>query len=248
MSQRSKYSKYSARGKSLVTQRKNEITLENIEEKDEINYDKMQKWYVWENELTKEELSFNNQVVSYKQGKELIDKNYEVTENQDKISEVGRVILENNFKRVENQNALIESTDLFLCAKWMYDLYMSKGIHPQTKTIDMNGSKTRSLSEAKNQKTLTNEELERKIQKDMIIAKHLGGNIQSNEIAKKSSLISAAHKTFGGNSFKPSIIPKLGNLKSNFSEMTGATTLIDQQDPNYAKQFINTVRLELIYI
>lgn len=147
-------------------------------------------------------------------------------------------MLENNIKRDNNQNS---STDPLMCAKCMYDLYMSKGIHPQTKQVEQN-SKLRSYSENKNEKVLNNEELERKMQKDMIIAKHLGTNGGPSESAKKSNLISAAHKTFAGNFYKPSIVPKLNNLKSNFSEMTGATNLIDQQDPSYAKTFINSVR------
>ena len=109
MSHRSRYSKYSARGKTLVTQRvktnklediNQSLPLMNIEENDEINYDKIPRCTVCENELTKEEFTFNKQIISFKQG--IVQNNdYEVIENQDKLNEVGKTITDNNKKRLK---------------------------------------------------------------------------------------------------------------------------------------------------
>lgn len=116
----------------------------------------------------------------------------------------------------------------------MYDLYMAKGIIPQTKETKTKSVHFRSNSDARSDRQLTNAEMQRKIEKDMIIAKHLGGNDYS-KINNKSNLISSAHKTIAGFNYKPSMIPKLTMLQSNFSELTGSTNLIDQSNPNLAK-------------
>ena len=77
--------------------------LENIEEKDEINYDNIQRCTICENELTKEELGFNKQISSFKQGR-VQDENYEVKENQEKIDELGKAITENNLQKSSNES------------------------------------------------------------------------------------------------------------------------------------------------
>lgn len=246
MSNRSRYSKYSARGKSLVTQRAKENKLENIEENDEINYENSPRCTVWDNELTKEEFTFNKQIVSYKQGR-VYENNYEVKENQEKLEEVGKTIAENNLKKSNNVKVETASPDPFLCAKWMYELYMSQGIVPQTSPNDAEPTKLRLNSETRNNKMLTNEELDRKIQKEMIIAQHLGNNTPSNAIKLKPNLISVAQRTFAGNSYKPTILPKLNNLKSNFSEMTGATAMIEQRDQDLERALRN-VRISLLRV
>ena len=120
----------------------------------------------------------------------------------------------------------------------MYELYMSKGIMPQTKQSDQDQSKFRVNSETRNNKMLTNEELERKIQREMIISQHLGFN-NSSIIKPKQNLINIAQRTFAGNKYKPTILPKLNNLKSNFADLSGATTIIDQTDRELENALIN---------
>lgn len=122
---------------------------------------------------------------------------------------------------------------------------MSQGIVPQTNVPEADSGKLRVNSETRNNKMLTNEELERKIQKEMIIAQHLGNSTPSNAIKLKPNLISVAQRTFAGNSYKPTILPKLNNLKSNFSDMTGATNMIEQRDQDLSKALKN-VSLSLL--
>lgn len=204
-------------------------------------YDQAQKCYVCENELTNEELAFNNQIISYKQGKGVNDPGYEAQDNQDKISEVGRNIIESNLKKGNGEGNANADFNPIMCAKCMYDLYMSKGIAPQTKAPG--DQKYRSHSATKADKVLTNEEMNRKIQKEMIIAKHLGNQAYRNDIPNKPNLISAAQTTFAGNNYKPTIYPKLNNLKSNFADLSGATDLIEQQNPALMRTLVEVSRM-----
>lgn len=118
----------------------------------------------------------------------------------------------------------------------MYELYMSKGIVPQTK-------EKRALSETRSQKSNQEhfENLDRRIQKEMIIAKHLNGT-HSFGVSPKKNLISTAHKTIAGYDFKPSMLPKQKQLASNFAELSGSTSMIEDHDPS-----INKTLLEVFY-
>lgn len=127
----------------------------------------------------------------------------------------------------------------------MYDLYMAKGIIPQTKEAKTKSVQFRANSDTRSDRQLTNEEMQRKIEKDMIIAKHLGGNNLST-ITKKSNLISSAHKTIAGFNYKPTMIPKLTMLQSNFSELTGSTNLIDKVDPRLERTMMEVSFLRII--
>lgn len=72
-----------------------------------------------------------------------MNKDFEGQENPDKISEIGHNVIENNKTSVENPNHNSVADNPILCAKCMYELYMSKGIMPQTNPPNNNGSKPR---------------------------------------------------------------------------------------------------------
>jgi hypothetical protein len=162
------------------------------------------------------------------------DNQFDDLEYAEKLSQVGNHIIENNLKKVMNPNDMSIQKEPILCAKCMYDLYMIKGIVPQTKEAKANSVKFRSNSDTRSDRQLTNEEMQRKIEKDAIIAKHVGSSDLPG-ISKKSSLIATAHKTIGGFNYTPVTKPKLNVLQSRFSEITGSTSLIDQNYPNLAK-------------
>ena len=235
MSQRSKYSKYNARGKSLGVQRDGYKPLDKIPEQEELNFNDIHpKCHVCENDLTHEEHAFNEQIISYRQNKEKGSKDYERQQDSDKISELGNNIIKNNNKMSEQPNGTGLEFAPLLCAQCMYELYMAKGIVPQMKDAAKDGTKQRSHSDSRGGRALTNEELNRKIQKEMIIAKHLGDS-HIETITKKPHLMSVAQKTFGGYDFKPSMLPKQNNLKSSFADLTRATDLIDNPKVDLSK-------------
>ena len=131
----------------------------------------------------------------------MIDKEYDQQEHPDRISEVGNDIIQNMKEGNENNTYAI-------CAKCMYDMYMSKGIFPQTK---QDQSKGRSHSENRNMQTLpSNDELQRKLEKEAIIAKHVSPAIAMSGMSTMSN-------------FKPTMLPKQKLLSSNFAEYSGAT-------------------------
>ena len=228
MSQRSRLSRYSRKGHSVGSRKNNLSTLEKIPEGQELLplENKIEKWNVWDNDLTKEEAVFNSQITSYKQDKERNNNTDEEIENQDKISELGKNIIDHSLKKAENSDEKVPFNQPILWARCMYDLYMSKGIIPQTKQAFLEGDKIRSHSETRSDKELTNEEMERKIQKEMVMAKHLGS--ASSTISSKPGLMQAAQTTIGGLNFKPSMSKKQNQLASNFSELTGSTSFIEK--------------------
>ena len=114
----------------------------------------------------------------------------------------------------------------------MYELYISKGIVPQT-VQGVIGEKQTVNSENRTSRELSNEARERKIEKERIMAKHLGAN--NTPVLHKSSLMTAAQNTFGGYNFKPSMNQKQTHLASNFSELTGSTSFIENNELNKAK-------------
>lgn len=245
MSQRSKYSKYSARGKSLGAQRDGYKPLDKIPEQEELSYKESHpKCHVCANELTHEEHAFNEQIISYRQNKEKGAKDYERQQDADKISELGNNILKSNLKRSDQPNEAGVDFAPLLCAQCMYELYMAKGIVPQMKDAANEGTKQRSYSDSRGGRALTNEELNRKIQKEMIIAKHLG-DTHSDTITKKPHLMSVAQKTFGGYDYKPSMWPKQNNLKSNFAELAGSTDLVDNPKVEMSKTLIEVMLMML---
>ena len=127
-----------------------------------------------------------------------------------------------------------------MCAKCMYEMYMAKGIIPQTKEVATDQGKLRSNSETKHANILSKEEMDRKIQKEMIIAKHVGNPMKRNEITKKSNLIAAAQKTISGHNYKPTMKPKQNNLTSNFASLSGATSFLDSNDPDLIQKLLNS--------
>ena len=171
--------------------------------------------------LSHEEHAFNTQIISYKQNQS--SKTYEAQENPENISEVGNNIITNNLKRAENPEGGPPETPL-LCAKCMYELYMVKGIIPET-----NGKHRRTYSDTRSSTNGDQIDMERKIQKEMLIAKHCNSSPTAGA-STKPGLISAAHKTIAGYDYKPTMLPKQKMLKSNFAELSGATSLIEEHD------------------
>ena len=111
----------------------------------------------------------------------------------------------------------------------MFELFMTKGIVPQTLLSKQQANK-RSMSETKSDAGLEKDE---NLQRELVKAKHLGYN--PSGVQQKSILTTAAESTFNGFSFKPSMTHKQNHLASNFSELTGSTSFIDQKDVNKAK-------------
>ena len=167
--------------------------------------------------MNKEEHNFNTQIIGYKQSMD--DNQFDDLEYAEKLSQVGNHIIENNLKKVMNPNDMSIQKEPVLCAQCMYDLYMMKGIVPQTKETKKNSVKFRSNSDTRSGRHLTNAEMQRKIEKDAIIAKHVGGNYLPM-ISKKSNLIATAQKTIGGFKFKPGRKPNLNMFQNRFTDIT----------------------------
>jgi hypothetical protein len=171
------------------------------------------------------------------------DNQFDDLEYAEKLSQVGNHIIENNLKKVMNPNDKSIQKEPVLCAQCMYDLYMIKGIVPQTKETKKNLVKFRSNSDTRSDRQLTNAEMQRKIKKDAIIAKHVGNN-DLPRISKKSNLIATAQKTIGGFNFKPVTKPKLNMLQNRFSEINGSKSLIDQNYTVLSKTLMEVSFLE----
>lgn len=89
----------------------------------------------------------------------------------------------------------------------MFDLYMSKGIFPQTSPQNQELQPIRSNSENRKPLPLSDEEIQRKIAKQALIAKHVGPAVAVSTMSN----------------FKSTMVPKQNFLKSNFAEYSGAT-------------------------
>jgi len=235
MSMRSKMSKFSRRTHSLAD-KKDQEHLEKINEQEEIQQEQkeeeFQKCHICENELTIEESVFNSQIVDYKQSKDSTSQQpLGSADKLDKISEFGHDVLKAGIDFDKNN---------LLCAKCMFDLFVTKGIVPQTKQ-SYEAIRKRASSETRSDAGLRNGDTDDKIQKEIIKAKHLGNNISG--VQPKSSLIAAAESTFNGYSFKPSMSHKQNHLASNFSELTGSTSFIDQSQFNNTRALMEFPKL-----
>lgn len=124
----------------------------------------------------------------------------------------------------------------------MFELFISKGIIPQTKPLPQ-GNKKRSNSEVKKHAGLeTQEQVDEKIQKEMIKAKHLGplGGAKPNLLTGIESKIKPVN-------LNPNMSLKQNNLASNFSELTGSTSFIDKKEFDKSKTIMQVSVLSLTY-